>query len=124
VTDSTLLRPAPHPAVDTAFLENQAVLFDDRTGKVFELNPSASAVWLLLDGQLTVADVAAELHELMGVPLETLGDDVELAVMDFAHQGLLVGTEPVADDAEVDAMRAPAVSEAAVPTILARPPDP
>jgi PqqD family protein of HPr-rel-A system len=90
--------PAPNPAIETAFLVNQAVLFDERDGRVHELNPSASAVWLLLDGTLTLDEVAAELEELLGVDQATVRADLDAVVADFADRGLLEGTEPIADD--------------------------
>jgi hypothetical protein len=121
VTEATRLRPTPHPAIETAFLENQAVLFDVRTGQVHELNPSASAVWLLLDGELTVEQIAAELHDLLGVPIETLRADAELIVADFARRGLLEGTEAVVED---DGHAQTPRRAASAPTVLARPPDP
>ena len=51
----------PHEAIETAFLEPEAVLYDDRTKSVVRLNPSATAVWLLLDEASAPADIAAEL---------------------------------------------------------------
>ena len=117
-------RPKPHPAIDTAFLHNQAVLFDDRTGQVHELSPSASAVWLLVDGELSLDDVAAALHELVNVPFETLRADAETAVEDFAARGLLEGTEPVRRDGDHHHRPASTVGAHAGPVVLPRPPDP
>ena len=117
-------RPKPHPAIDAAFLQNQAVLFDERTGQVHELNPSASAVWLLLDGELSVDDVAAVLQELVDVPFETLRADADSAVADFAASGLLEGTEPARRDADHDHRPTSAVGANAGPVVLLRPPDP
>ncbi len=117
-------RPKPHPAIDTAFLHNQAVLFDDRTGQVHELSPSASAVWLLVDGELSLDDVAAALHELVNVPFETLRADAETAVEDFAARGLLEGTEAVRRDGGHHHQPASTVSAHAGPVVLPRPPDP
>ena len=100
---------------------DQAVLFDDRTGQIHELNPSASAIWLLLDGELTIDEVAAELHDLVGVPMEKLRADVELIVSDFGRHGLLEGTEAaLEDDGHAHTWTTPSQA----PTVLARPPDP
>ena len=72
--------PAPHDAIETVFLEPEAVLYDDRTKSVLRLNPSASAVWLLLDGQTPPDGIAAELAELTGVPADVLRPDVDAAI--------------------------------------------
>ena len=93
-TGSTV--PQPHHAVETAFLPPEAVLFDDRHGEIHHLNPSASAVWLLLDGELSVDEVAGELSEIFPVPFDQLRGDVVAAVDDFRARGLLDGT-PAAD---------------------------
>jgi len=117
-------RPAPHEGVDTAFLVNQAVLFDDRNGRVHELNPSASAVWLLLDGELSLDDVAVELHELLGVDRDVLRADIDLVVADFADRGLLAGTEPLGDGHDDHDHRGHGHVADAGRTVLAPPPDP
>ena len=43
--------PRPHPAVETAYLAPEVVLWDGRHHQVHHLNPSASAVWLCIDGR-------------------------------------------------------------------------
>ena len=84
------------------------------------LNPSASAVWLLLDGATTPAVIADELAEIVGLPADALASDVEAAVADFAAQGLLAGTARAADE---DDVAAPVDGDGG-PFVLPRPPDP
>jgi hypothetical protein len=115
---------APDEAIETAFLEPEVVLYDDRSKAVVRLNPAASAVWLLLDGRTPPAGIAAELAEIVGAPPEQLLPDVEAAIAQFAEQHLLAGSADHAALAEVAALAegvAPAADE--VP-VLARPPDP
>jgi hypothetical protein len=83
-------RPAPHPEVETAFLQPEAVLYDDRSGTVIHLNGSAAAVWMLLDGTTDVDALTAELAEIFEVAAVTIRSDVEAALADFGAQGLLV----------------------------------
>ena len=113
--------PAPHDAIDTVFLEPEVVLFDGRDASVVRLNPSASAVWLLLDGATSPSGIAAELAEIVGLPAEALARDVEAAVTDFAAQGLLAGTERATDDGDDEPVSAD-VGDG--PRVLPRPPDP
>ena len=83
-------RPAPHPDVETAFLQPEAVLYDDRSGTVIHLNGSAAAVWMLLDGSLDLDALVGELSGIFEVAADAIRPDVEAAVADFAAQGLLI----------------------------------
>ena len=114
--------PAPHDAIETVFLEAEAVLYDDRTKSVLRLNPAASAVWLLLDGHTPVDGIAVELAELTGVPSDVLRPDVDAAIAQFAEQHLLgVSADLMASDG---ADGADSAVEPEAPLVLARPPDP
>ncbi|MGA9278003.1 PqqD family protein [Ilumatobacter sp.] len=129
-TSTERLRPRPHASVETAFLPPDVVLFDDRHGEIHHLNSSASAVWMMLDGDLSIPEVADELSEIFSVPSEQLRPDVDAAVEDFRARGLLDGTDQLTDeardeDARTDAIASEPVSED-VPLrldILGRPPD-
>jgi PqqD family protein of HPr-rel-A system len=95
-TGSTI--PRPHHSVETAFLPPEAVLFDDRHGEIHHLNPSASAVWVLLDGELSIDEVTAELSDIFSVPGDQMRGDVIAAVEDFRTRGLLDGAHVRPDD--------------------------
>lgn len=126
--DPTSVRPTPHPSVETAFLAPEAVLFDDRHGEIHHLNPSASAVWLMLDGELSIVEVTAELSEIFGVPEADMLPDVESVVEDFRTRGLLEGAAAHSDSSSEHDAPSAADSEGqddVSPRIetLARPPD-
>lgn len=116
--DPASVRPAPHASVETAFLAPEAVLFDDRHGEIHHLNPSASAVWLMIDGELSIVEIAAELSDIFGVPESEILPDVETSVADFRSRGLLDGAER----AQPDVARVDEVPQRI--QTLARPPDP
>jgi hypothetical protein len=82
-------RPRPHPSVETAFLAPEAVLYDMRHHQVHHLNPSASAVWLLIDGVASADDIATELSEIFSAPYDVVRPDVTSAIEDFRGRGLL-----------------------------------
>jgi len=87
----------PRPGIETAFVGGEAVLLNVANGQVYALNPSASAVWMLLvDGVGTAGDLAQELSDIVEVAADVLLPDVEAALADFRRLGLL---EP-SDDAE------------------------
>lgn len=101
--DAVVESPRPHPSVETAFLAPEAVLYDMRHHQVHHLNPSASAVWLLIDGVASADDIATELSDIFSAPYEVVRPDVAAAIEDFRGRGLLdTGEEaPSAADADV-----------------------
>ena len=113
-------QPAPHEAIDTVFLEPEVVLFDGRDASVVRLNPSASAVWLLLDGATSPAVIAAELAEIVGLPADVL------APRRRGGGGRLRGPGPARRDRprSLTRMTCPRSSDVGGPFVLPRPPDP
>jgi len=83
-------RPARHPAVETAVFEPEVVIYDDRSGMVHHLNPSASSIWLLLDGRPLAAVIDA-LTQSTGMARDDLRRDVLQAVVELRDAGLLTG---------------------------------
>jgi PqqD family protein of HPr-rel-A system len=112
MTEAGSIASPPRPDIETAFVGGEAVLLNVGSGQVYALNPSASAVWLLLvDGVRTADALALELSDIVEVAPDVLLPDVEAALADFVRLGLL---EP-ADDAEPAAQ---------FPMPLLPPPDP
>ena len=77
--------------VETAVFDGEAVLFDERASMVHRLNAVAGAVWLLCDGETTVASMPDELAEVFGVPAGDLVEPIGEALDGLAAAGLLVG---------------------------------
>ena len=82
--------PTRHPSVETAVFDAEVVVYDDRSGTVHHLNPSASAIWLLLDGR-PLAAVLDALGQATGEPREELERDVTQALSDLREADLLAG---------------------------------
>ena len=70
-------------------MDRQAVLLNVETGAVFALNPSASTIWLLLDGESDASAIADELGELVGRDGASLLPDVDAAVEQLRVEGLI-----------------------------------
>jgi hypothetical protein len=81
--------PAPRPSVATAVAGGQVVLFDDVGQTSFELNRSASLVWLLMDGVSTTLQIADGLSDLIDGPVAQLPTEVVSTVEQFRAMGLL-----------------------------------
>ena len=76
--------------VETAVFDGEAVLFDEGASMVHRLNAVAGAVWLLCDGETTVASMPDELAEVFGVPAGDLVEPIGEALDGLAAAGLLV----------------------------------
>ena len=99
--------PAPHPAIETAYLPPEAVLYDERTGRVYRLNPSASAVWMLMDGTADIDDIATDISEIFEIPVEQVRPDVATAMEEFAAQGLLAAGPGDVDEGDGPSLEIP-----------------
>jgi hypothetical protein len=115
--------PRPHQSVETAYLPPEAVLFDDRHGEIHHLNLWASAVWLLLDGELSVEEVADELSEIFSSPGDRMRTDVAEAVDDFRRRGLLDGTTSTPEEPRVAVVTDTSDADPQRLDVLPRPPD-
>ena len=82
-------RPAQRPDMTTVEIDGEAVVYDEATGRLHHLNPSATIVFGLCDGTLTVDEMAAMVSETFGVPLGDVAEQVRTAVRTFAEAGLL-----------------------------------
>jgi hypothetical protein len=71
---------------------DRAFLLDKNSGRCFELNRMAAAVWARLDGSSTVEEVCRRLHADLptGIALERLKGDVGRLVVDLKRSGLAV----------------------------------
>ena len=106
--------------VETAVFDGEAVLFHESAAMVHRLNAVAGAVWLLCDGETTVAAMPDELAEVFGVPAGDLVEPVNEALDGLAAAGLLVGhAGPIHLPLEPEAPHA-----ADGTPILVAPPDP
>ena len=83
-------RPVRHPAIETAVFDDEAVLYDERSGMVHHLNASACAIWMLLDGR-PVRDLVVALSLATGTaPAEIRRDGLQ-TIAELETAGLLIG---------------------------------
>ena len=81
----------PSPTVFTVVIDGEAVLLDEVEERLHHLNASATLVWTCLDGHASLAQLATELSEALGVPRPTVVKDTLEIVRDLGAQGLLRG---------------------------------
>lgn len=72
--------PVPDPAVCSATLDGEAVLYHPSTARSLLLNTSLSTLWSALDGVADVADITARLADEFAAVATELRRDVELGL--------------------------------------------
>jgi hypothetical protein len=82
--------PIPNPAVAARPADDGwLVLVNLDTGRSLALNPTAAAIWRLVDGRRAPADIAKELgRQFADVPAHLL-DDVAQVLLSFSEGGLV-----------------------------------
>ena len=88
--------PAPRPSVATEVLDGDVVLHDEATGQVHLLNPSASVVWQLLDGETTIEEIAEAIADASGVDFGQVSSDTIDLVRMLGRLGVLAEIDPAA----------------------------
>ena len=86
--------PRRAAAAETLVLDDEALLLDPRTDRIHQLNPQASLIWSVLDGEGTIGDLVADLADAFDVQPDVVRDDVHLLVEQLAAFDLLEGSEP------------------------------
>ena len=85
MTDS----PRPRDELAIVELDGEAVIYDESTGGLHHLNPTATIVWSLCDGVSTTSAIAADIADAFGLPIEEISGQVTEVVETFASAGLL-----------------------------------
>jgi PqqD family protein of HPr-rel-A system len=86
-------RPVRRPDVWLRQSEDENVIYDPVTGEVHLLNATALAIWVLCDGQTTVAEMIEAVCELSGLPEEVVSDDLTGILGRFADSRILTWSE-------------------------------
>jgi PqqD family protein of HPr-rel-A system len=87
--------PKTRDDLTVVVLDGEAVIYDDASGDVHHLNPTATIIFQLLDGSGTVEELAADIAAAFALdPGEALTQTSSL-IDEFAALGLLVTSEVV-----------------------------
>ena len=81
--------PARTPAVEAVDAEGEAVLVDEVTDQVHQLNSTGALLWACFDGASSVADICFDLADVLDVPFEQVLADTLAVVDQLLRQGLL-----------------------------------
>ena len=84
-------RPRRSAAVIPAEVGDELVLHDTASGGLHRLNPVGADVWALLDGSVSIEELAVELAEAYAAEPGQVRDSVLSMVRDLGRIGLLEG---------------------------------
>jgi PqqD family protein of HPr-rel-A system len=94
-------KPRTRPDLTVVELDGEAVIYDEDTGNLHHLNPTATIVFGLCDGTSTMREMSVDIAEAFGVPVEEVEPQVRRLIRQFRKADLLVsangrrdGTEP------------------------------
>ena len=82
-------RPQLNQGAELIVVADEALIYETDTGGIHKLDPVATAVCRLLDGQHTVDDVIDALAEAFGAARDTVASDVVALVVELEDRGLL-----------------------------------
>jgi coenzyme PQQ synthesis protein D (PqqD) len=83
--------PARAPGVYTVELDGEAVLLDEESDRLHHLNHTAALVWAIIDGRASIAELARDLADELGLPAATTLVDTIGIVRRLGEEGLLAG---------------------------------
>ena len=83
--------PRPRADLIVVELDGEAVVYDEASGSLHQLNRSATVVWGLCDGRTTVDVIAADVADTFGLPIEEILPQVLDTIETFAGAELLEG---------------------------------
>ena len=95
--------PRRSSAIASVDVEGETVIFQTSAETIHVLNPSASAVWTIIDGATDVETLALDLSDAFGVPPAVMLEQVHEIICEFGRQGLLDGV--LADEQTVEQIR-------------------
>ena len=89
--------PRSRDTVVATEAEGEGILYDDATGGMQRLNPTATLIWSYCDGSLTITEIAAELAAAYNGDAAVIEGDVLQVVREFGRLSLLQGVTGESD---------------------------
>jgi PqqD family protein of HPr-rel-A system len=90
-------RPAARTDVAYAELDGEGLAYDQRTGELHYLAPTARLVFRLADGSATVSQLASEIADAYDMPLGEVSTHLESLLADLDEAQLLQSGPPMVE---------------------------
>ena len=84
------IKPRVRKDLAVVELDGEAVIYDEDSGDLHHLNPTATLVFSLCDGTVTVAELSRDIGEIFEVPTDEVERQVRSLLRNFRTQRLLV----------------------------------
>jgi hypothetical protein len=85
------MKPKARAELTVEDIEGEALIYDERTGDLHHLNPTATIVFSLCDGTATVKEMSGDISAAFQMPADQVERDVRALIRDFRKAGLLDG---------------------------------
>ncbi|HUX88898.1 MAG TPA: PqqD family peptide modification chaperone [Chloroflexota bacterium] len=82
-------RPEPHRDLTISELDGETVLYDQGSGQVHQLNPTATRIWSLCDGTRSIDAIARSIADAYAITLEQARADVGELIARLSAANLL-----------------------------------
>lgn len=93
---TTPARPRTRADLTVVEVDGEAIVYDAETRQLHRLNPSGRIVFSLCDGSATIRELAGDIAEAYGLPLQDVETHVDNLVGDLRTAGLLENDHVVA----------------------------
>lgn len=104
--------------VHSYFLGDELLLFSQRAGAMFRLNPSAALIWLCCEESMKPQAIIAELRQTFKLALSQAAEDVKAVLSNWHSQGLLVKTNEKVHPLPTKQVELPDVREIPAPSAV------
>jgi len=84
-----LVKPKRRSDLAVVQVDGEAVIYDDRSGNIHRLNPTATLVFECCDGQSTIPEVAADFAAVYGAPIGQMEQQIRSVIRRFRLRDLL-----------------------------------
>lgn len=85
------MKPKTRQDLTVVELDGEAVIYDDESGELHHLNPTATVVFSLLDGTATVKELSADIADAFQQPALEVEKQVRTLLREFRKVNLLEG---------------------------------
>lgn len=86
------IKPRVRDDLAAAELDGEAVIYDERSGDLHHLNPTATIIFSMCDGTSTVREMSGEIAGAFGVPADEVERQVRALLKELRGAGLLNGS--------------------------------
>jgi PqqD family protein of HPr-rel-A system len=87
------LKPKTRADLAVVELDGEAVIYDETTGNLHHLNPTATIIFNLFDGTSTVKELAGLIEDEFQIPSQEVERQIRDLIKEFRQAGLLDGRE-------------------------------